>query len=196
MGLDQTSDTASNKASATVSDSVLMKRAQQGDEAAFATLVTKYEPAIAATVVGMLGRCAEARDVGQQVFIRFYRSMDKFRGDASVKTYLTRIAINLALNEIKRRKRQSERYTSMDDAHGLASPNSADVEDAEKRRIVQGAIEQLDERFRTVVVLRMMNGYSVKETAELLDLPSGTVLSRLSRAQTKLAEILKPYVTE
>ncbi len=80
-------------------DRSLVDRAQSGDEQAFRILVERYEGAVAATVIGMLGH--GAGDVGQEVFVRFYRSLSRFRGEAAVKTYLTRIAINQSLNALK-----------------------------------------------------------------------------------------------
>ena len=85
-------------------DRALTDRAREGDEAAFRTLVTRYESRVAATVVGMLGPGDEADDVGQETFIRFYQALGKFRGEAALITYLTRIAMNLSLNAIKRRQ--------------------------------------------------------------------------------------------
>jgi RNA polymerase sigma-70 factor (ECF subfamily) len=193
-----------------VPDSELIAQTRAGKTDAFRVLVHRYEPVVAATVLGMLGRCPEAQDVGQQVFIRFYRAIDDFRGEASLKTYLTRIAINLSLNELKRRKRNRVRFTTLDDGFNgvdtvdgparfgparFATTDDTEIEKREKSRIVRGAIERLDEPFRTVVILRMMHGYSVKETAQMLEIPTGTVLSRLARAQKKLAAILAPYVT-
>ncbi len=89
-------------------------RAPEGDEEAFRCLVERYEGAVAATVIGMLGPGGEVDDVGQEVFVRFYRALDRFRGDSSLKTYLTRIAINLSLNELKRRRRWLDRFRSRD----------------------------------------------------------------------------------
>lgn len=152
---------------------------------------------MAATVIGMLGRCPEAEDVGQETFIRFYQSLEKFRGDSSVGTYLTRIAINLSLNELKRRRRKQmlfEAKSSVEefDIPDTETPNAYDDE----KEIVQRAIEKLEPKFRSVIVLRLMDGYSTKETAEILNLPTGTVLSRLTRAQKKLKHILSPYFGE
>ncbi|RMH54101.1 MAG: sigma-70 family RNA polymerase sigma factor, partial [Bacteroidetes bacterium] len=91
---------------ASPSDETLVARARQGDEQAFRNLVERYESTVAATVIGMLGAGPEAEDVGQETFIRFYRALHQFRGEAAVGTYLTRIAINLSLNALKRRRRR------------------------------------------------------------------------------------------
>ncbi|SVD24097.1 uncharacterized protein METZ01_LOCUS376951, partial [marine metagenome] len=77
-------------------DTAFIDRAREGDETAFRVLVERYEPQVAATVVGMLGPGDEADDVGQETFVRFYRALAKFRGDAALGTYLTRIAMNLS----------------------------------------------------------------------------------------------------
>ena len=172
-------------------DEILIKAAQEGDYRAFHELVKKYESRVASTVFGMLGRCPEADDVGQETFIRFYKSLRHFRGDSSVATYLTRIAINLSLNELKRRKRHAlffsaESYETQSAAHDGDNPVSYDTKEA-----IQHALHLLDPKFRAVVVLRLMDGYSTEETAQTLKIPVGTVLSRLARAQMKMKSILE-----
>jgi RNA polymerase sigma-70 factor (ECF subfamily) len=177
-----------------LTDEQLIQRAREGDDEAFRVLVRRYESLVAGTVVGMLGRCPEADDVGQEAFVRLYRSLKKFRGESRLGTYLTRIAINLSLNELRRRKRRSKRFfqKSIDEMHDLPD-ESADAGPDEDKEIVQKAIGKLETRFRSVIVLRLIDGYSTQETASILNIPVGTVLSRLSRAQEKLKELLKPY---
>lgn len=180
-----------------MTDSELVAKAKKGDLRAFESIVKTYEPRVAATVIGMLGNCQAAEDVGQEVFIRFYKYLDSYRLDASLGTYLTRIAINLSLNEIKRRKRRRLFFDdSADDVKDVAvNPNEA-IQAKENRELVQQAIQKLDPAFRSVLVLRMIEGYSTEETAQILGVPLGTVLSRLSRAQKKLKEILAPFIQE
>jgi RNA polymerase sigma-70 factor (ECF subfamily) len=84
------------------SDEVLLEKSKAGDVAAFKMLVLQNEGKVAGVIRSMLGTTPEAEDVGQEVFLRFYDALDKFRGDSSVSTYLVRIAINLSLNEPKR----------------------------------------------------------------------------------------------
>ena len=176
-------------------DSVLVERARGGDTAAFREIVERHEAGIAATVIGMLGPGDEADDVGQETFIRFYRSMHHFRGEAVLRTYLTRIAMNLSLNALKGRKRQSVRVRIEDravSAMAAATQDTehrgpeAEVEILETQRAVRAAIDGLEVKHRLVVVLRMIEGLSTKETAKALRVPEGTVLSRLSRAMKKL----------
>ncbi len=163
-------------------------------------LVERYEEDVAATVVAMLGPSAEVDDVAQEVFIRFYRALDQFRGEAAVGTYLTRIAINRSLDALRRRKRRLARFLSRDDEAARISEPALDADqrlDArERRRLVHRAIRALPPKHRAVMVLRMIEGYSTEETAEMLGLPYGTVLSRLSRAHAKLKAWLTPYLKE
>jgi RNA polymerase sigma-70 factor (ECF subfamily) len=161
--------------------------------------VIKYESQVAATIIGMLGRCSEAEDVGQETFMRFYKSLRRFKGESSVGTYLIRIAINLSINELKRRQRRnrffhvsSEPGIEMESLPAEHSSSNPSPEQEEKKTFVQQALQKLEPRFRSVIVLRLIDGYSTKETAQILKLPTGTVLSRLARAQMKLKKILGP----
>ena len=178
-------------------DTALIDRARAGDEAAFRGLVERYESQVAATVVGMLGPGDEADDLGQETFVRFYQALSKFRGEAALGTYLTRIAMNLSLNAIKRRQRQHWRFWSRDDEKAPPEP-SFDGRDEraaqECGQAVHAALARLKPDFRAVVVLRTLDGYSTKETAELLEIAEGTVLSRLSRGMKQLETILKNEV--
>ena len=183
------------------SDADLIARACTGDDRAFAALVERYEGAVAATVIGMLGRGDDADDVGQETFIRFHRALGSFRGESSLKTYLVHIAMNLSLNALKRRRRSLMRFVSndddSDDIASLPEPRVGpvgDVDASELQDIVRAAVARLGEKHRAVVVLRLFHDYSTRETAEMLGLPEGTVLSRLSRAMKELETQLRPYV--
>lgn len=180
-----------------LSDEELIARARDGDPRAFQRLVERYEEKVAGTVISMVGRGAEADDIGQETFIRFYKAMDQFRGDANLGTYLTRIAINQSLKAIRRRKRWHERFFSRDADAEVREPaveGSEAVDRWESRRLVQEALQQLSPDHRAVVVLRMLEGYSTKEAAEILDVPEGTVMSRLYRAMDQLEEQLRHLV--
>lgn len=170
-------------------DMTLVNESRNGNMVAFKTLVHRHEGKVAGVVKSMLGDTAEAVDVGQEVFIRFYEALDKFRGDSAVGTYLIRIAINLSLNEIKSRKRRRLFFSPIED--GLSVKARDDQSDM--RDIINNEIRRLDSDFQSVVTLRMIEGYSTEETADILDIPLGTVLSRLSRAQKKLKETLTKY---
>ncbi len=173
-------------------DSELVAAALNGDKLAFGEIINKYQKMVARTVKGMLGDSVYSEDIGQEVFIKLYYSLSEFRGEAKLSTYIQKIAINLTLNEIKRRKR----FFSMFSQRGNNDMYEFEVADHdfqgknEAAEIVNKALMKMDPKFRIIVTMRMLQGYSTKETAEILDLPLGTVLSRLSRAQEQLKNIL------
>jgi RNA polymerase sigma-70 factor (ECF subfamily) len=177
---------------------MLLNEVRSGNTEAFTVIVERYRQQVARTVIGMLGHTSEADDVGQEVFIRLYKSIDKFRGEAALSTYLTRIAINLSLNALKKQKRQrlySSFTSNNEDDKRDQLQNLANYDDEHEandtQELVQLALQKLDPKFRSVIVLRMLEGFSTKETAHALNLPLGTVLSRLTRAQSKLRIELK-----
>lgn len=172
------------------SDEELISSAKNGDMTAFKMLVERYEGKVAGVVKPMLGDIPQAVDVGQEVFIRFYESLDKFKGESSLGTYLIRIAINLSLNEIKRNKRKDKMFSPLQHGQNVRTDESTfDVYE-----MVHHEIDKLDPDFKLVVTLRMIEGYSTEETAGILRIPLGTVLSRLSRAQKKLKTVLAKHL--
>jgi RNA polymerase sigma-70 factor, ECF subfamily len=180
------------------SDLELIARARLGDAGAFRLLVERHQDAVAAVVIGMLGRGDDADDVGQETFIRFHAALADFRGEASLRTYLSRIAMNLSLNALKQRKRHQLRFVSRDAASTpISEPaiEAIDLEADERRALVLRAIAQLGETQRPVVILRMLQELSTSETAAVLQLPPGTVMSRLSRGMAELERLLAPHIT-
>ena len=172
-------------------DEELISEVRKGNNEAFREIVKRYESLVASTVIGMLGKCPEADDVGQETFIRFYNSLKNFRGDSSVGTYLTRIAINLSLNELKRRKRRMWVFPAItEEEETKIGTEDGEFDRKETKEIVQRAIKKLAPEFRSVIVLRLISGYTPEETANILGIPVGTVFSRLARAQKKLKVIL------
>lgn len=173
-------------------DGALLKLAQKGDQKAFKLLVERYEGKVAGVVFGMLGQGPEAEDAGQETFIRFYRSLSKFRGDAALGTYLSRIAVNVSLDFLKKRKRYFQQVNVEDAAPELSTVGTDDFRARqEAKELVYLALARLEPNFRSVVTLRLLEGYSTKETAEILEIPLGTVLSRLKRGQDQLKIALK-----
>src|SRR5690606_11813615 len=115
-------------------DQRLIASAMNGDIASFKVLVQRHEGKVAGIVKSMLGDTPEALDVGQEVFIRFYESMKNFRGNASLATYLGRIAINLSLNELNRRKRKQRLFESLDAASCIPVENASEDYDTQRLR--------------------------------------------------------------
>jgi RNA polymerase sigma-70 factor, ECF subfamily len=180
-----------------LTDFELVDLARNGDQSAFREIVKRHKAKIAATIYGMIGKCDEADDIGQEVFIRFYNNLNSFRGESALSTYLIRIAMNLSLNEINRKK--IRRFLSFDsilesnsDIESKSDPGSFN----ENTEIINNALLKLDSKYRSVLVLRLVDGYSTEETSQILSIPVGTVLSRLARAQGKLKEYLKQYKIE
>lgn len=171
---------------------------KKGNEDAYFKVVNLYKGQVAKITIGMLGDVQEAEDVGQEVFIRFFKSIENFKGDAKISTYLTRIAINLSLNELERRKRKWRIFYQGDNiVEKMVSDTSACFSDGnEKSEMLRKAIDKLEPKYKEVVVLRALQDLSFKELTEVLQLPLGTVLSRYARAQKKLRELLNPVLNE
>jgi RNA polymerase sigma-70 factor, ECF subfamily len=170
----------------------LVKSSLEGDKNAFGEIVTRYQGMVARTVKGMLGDSVYSEDIGQEVFIKLYYSLSEFRGEAKLSTYIQKIAVNLTLNEIKRRKRFFSMFSQKGNSemHEFEIADQDHEERKDAREIVGKALMRMEPKFRIILTMRMLQGYSTKETAEILNLPLGTVLSRLSRAQDQLRGIL------
>ena len=168
-----------------------------GDIDAFGVLVRRYEPTVAATVIGMMGPGDEAEEVGHETMIKLFRSLDQFNGEAKLSTYLIRIAMNASLDALRRRQRNLRRFwkpAPTDDGEQWEEQIPCDRDHArefETRQAVMFALNRLAPKLRTVAILRLMHGLSVNEVADTLQVPAGTVLSRLSRAKRQLADVLQ-----
>ncbi len=181
-------------------DKDLVERARAGDASAFEQIIRRYEGQVAATVIGMMGRCPEAEDAGQETFIRLHTYLHKYRGDAALGTYIVRIAINQSLKALKRRKRRRQRFVRYDqEGERLSEPvvqGEEAVDGRERERLVHRALQEISASQRAVVTLRMLEGYSTRETAAMLNIPEGTVMSRLSRGLAQLEKLLGPLLSD
>lgn len=171
----------------------LVKASLDGDRLAFGEIVRRNQSMVARTIKGMLGNTPDAEDIGQDVFIKLYRSLSDFRGDSKLAAYIQKIAVNLTLNELKRQKRFLSLFGRKDymEIHALGISDRDYEVKRDASEIVAKALMNLHPKYRIVVTMRMLQGYSTKETADILNLPVGTVLSRLARAQDRLKDILK-----
>lgn len=172
-------------------DADLVAAARGGDDLAFAALIRAHQNRVERITIRMLGAGDEAEDVAQDTFIRFYEALDKFRGDSAVGTYVSRIAMNLSLNALRRRRWQLRRFVRDDtvrsEVFALPAPETGDAaEISERRAVLERAVGALSDEHRAVVVCRLLEEFSTRETAELLRIPEGTVMSRLTRALEKL----------
>lgn len=159
------------------SDNELIEACLNGEQQAFAVLVDRYKNNVATVILNMTADRDLTAELAQQTFIRLYRFLNKYRSEASLKTFVIRIAINLTLNELKRRGKRN--YEQLE---GLGDQLSVSTTFNEEREMINKALQQLKPEHRSVITLRHIEGYSTKECAEMLEIPEGTVLSRLSRA--------------
>ena len=174
------------------SDQRLVVRSQQGDKRAFDMLVLKYQQRIASVVSRYLRDQDEVADVTQEAFIRAYRALANFRGDAQIYTWLYRIAINTAKNHLVAKSRRPPN-TDKDINDGEFSENSVVLEAEDQpeallardqlQAVILAAVDDLQEDLRTALMLREFDGLSYEEIAEIMACPVGTVRSRIFRAR-------------
>jgi RNA polymerase sigma-70 factor, ECF subfamily len=174
-------------------DGVLMDRALSGEGAAFGVLVTRYQDRLYSTLVHVTGSADEAREITQEAFVRAFLKLGTFRRSAAFYTWLFRIAFNLRIGRQRRQRRhrlweQSQRGQQPSGA-GDSDP-SVPLESAERAALVRSAIEMLAEDHREVLLLREMEGCCYEEISRILDVPIGTVRSRLHRARVHLRDEL------
>ena len=179
-------------------DADLVKRALGRDEAAVRDIIKANNRRLYRLARGILRNNGEAEDVVQETYVRAFTHLTDFRGESSLSTWLSRIAMNEALGRL-RRQRPSVEISSLPqgalEAQIIQFPLSSAADDPEKsmaqreiQHVVEGAIDELPEPFRLVFMTRVVEGMNVEETAEILDLKPETVKTRLHRARAMLRE--------
>lgn len=180
-----------------LTDDELVQRAQSGNSRAFETLLRRHERAMFGTSLRLLGRPGDAEDAVQEAFIAAWRRLPEFRGDAKFSTWLYRIVTNRSLNEVRRRKPAA----SLDDEDDGPVPDAlvqtgGPERQAERSAMVaalQSALADLPEPLRVCWLLREVDQRSYDEIADIVGVPEPTVRGRISRARTKLAEVMAPW---
>ncbi len=186
-------------------DTRFLERLQRGEPAAFDQLVLRYQRQVFAIALRMLGNADEAQDIAQETFVHAYRAIKGFRGDAKVSTWLVSITMNLCRN---RRRWWARRHRFI--AGSLDSPRQMEegeslgqeTEDPglspaqelgrrEQQQQIAQALQQLDEAYRSVIVLRDIEGLPYEEIARMLGCRVGTIKSRISRARLQLQALLR-----
>ncbi len=189
------------------SDLEHVKAFQEGRKKSFDELVIRHQDRVFNICYRMLGNYEDANDCAQDVFIRVYRSLDRFRLQSSFSTWLYRITVNVCKNRLSssafRRDRSVVRINGAKDGDGEAlsmeikdsshTPNGA-FERKEREAIIQRAIDALPEKQRIVLILRDVEGYSYEDIVEISGLNLGTVKSRIARARERLKKTLKGQV--
>lgn len=174
-------------------DRDLVRRAQHGDRAAAGELVERYAPMLTRVALALTGRAADAEDVVQEAFTAAMAGIASFRGESSVKTWLTRILVRQAALHHRLRRRFLRVVGIRRERPGASAGHTGG---ADARMDVAAAIADLPPQQRQVVVLREMQGLSYDEIAQVLAIPTGTVESRLFRARRALAARLKAYLED
>jgi len=177
-------------------DAELVRRAQAGEMAAFEELVSRHEQRVYTLARRILRQEQDAEDVTQQAFLSALEHLDSFRGEASFTTWLSRITTHAALKIIRKRKglpTESLDDDSLPHPEYIADWRESPAELAtrtETQRLIDAALAELDEKHRLVFLLRDVEGFSVKETADALGLSEANVKIRLLRARLELREKL------
>jgi RNA polymerase sigma-70 factor (ECF subfamily) len=175
-------------------DIVLLRQSAAGDEKSFHVLVDRHAQRMFRLAVSLVGNATDAEDVLQETFAGAFRGINRFEGRSSVKTWLTRILVTQAARWRRDRKRRSNQ--SIDAGSAGESIGVCGGEAGVGQRIdIDAALQQLSPEHREVVVLREFEQLAYEEIAAVLDVPRGTVESRLHRARMELREKLKAYLT-
>jgi RNA polymerase sigma-70 factor, ECF subfamily len=184
-------------------DQELVRRVQRGDSAAFDLLVRKYQHRIAGLIGRYIPDWSECQDVAQETFLRAYRALGNFRGDAQFYTWLHRIAVNTAKNHlVAHNRRPPTDDIDIADAEQYASGMRLRDNDTPERELmrqqleqtVMRAVEALPEELRAAITLREVDGLSYEEIAKKMDCPIGTVRSRIFRAREAIDLEMQPLM--
>ena len=182
------------------SDLEMLRAVKAGDATAYRGLVEKYQGRMHSMVYGMTRNREDARDITQEAFVKAYNNLDSFRLDSSFYTWLYRIAMNLSIDFLRRRQRQGT--TSYDEAIAARDGDGAIAEIhhgddprrlLERKRLyerIMDAMEELPADQKQAILLRELEGLSYKEISDIMDIPEGTVMSRLFYARKKLQKVL------
>jgi RNA polymerase sigma-70 factor (ECF subfamily) len=176
-------------------DTRLIAETLAGQTEAFGTLVQKYQDRLFNTVAHLAGNCEDARDIVQEAFVQAFVKLDSFRGKSAFYTWLYRIAFNLCAGW-RRKQRPVASIDGNNERCGLDPADNGDgpveqLQRQERCRQIRQALKQLSPEHRTILVLREIEDCDYETIAEILDVPVGTVRSRLHRARLELREELK-----
>ena len=180
-------------------DLELLTAVKAGDTDAYRGLVEKYQGRIYAVVFGMVRNQEVARDIAQDTFVKAYRSLDSFRLESSFYTWLYRIAMNLAIDLTRKGRRQAtssfDEAVAQRDGEGIDDPHHQDspamnFERKQLYAVIMDSLDKLPDDQKQILLLRELEGMSYKDISDLLDIPEGTVMSRLFYARKKMQKLL------
>lgn len=179
-------------------DAHLIHEALRGDSGAFGQLVQKYQDRLFNTIMHVMGRREEAEDLVQDAFVQAFVKLNTFHGNSAFYTWLYRIAFNLAISQ----KRRKHVEASVDHRREETGSEPTDVGESpdeylmrrERAKQVRAALAKLTDEYRSIIVLREMEGCCYETISEILDIPVGTVRSRLHRARLELRDHLREFL--
>jgi RNA polymerase sigma-70 factor (ECF subfamily) len=179
----------------------LVRRSIEGDEEAFGALVKKYKTKVFNMAFSFTKDREAADDLAQEIFIKAYYALGKFKFKSGFGTWLYRIAVNHLKDHL--RKQKKERHISFDDVHHETrlsedvSDRKEEAREKERRiRFLHQALQSLPQKYRIILTLRDVQGHSYEEIANILNLSPGTVDSRLHRARKMLREKIAPFLSQ
>lgn len=187
---------------ATAEDTALVEASRGGDTAAFEELVARHRDKVFARAFSMLRNEEEAVDLSQEAWVKAWQRLEQFQGDSSFLTWMTRITINLCLDQIRRNKRRrTESIEQLDEDSGgverqmpVVTTNPTEgLEKSELRKRIDEALAKLSHEHRTVLVLHEFEDLEYKEIAKRMECSIGTVMSRLFYARRKMASLMAAY---
>jgi RNA polymerase sigma-70 factor (ECF subfamily) len=170
----------------------LIRRFKQGDSSAFEALIRKYQDRVYNLCRYMLQDPQNAQDAAQDVFLKVYRGLKNFRPDASLYTWIYRIAVTTCLDSTRKSRREAIRSEPLTEDLPSDEPVTERLyESGEIRASIQQALQKLPQKMRAAIILREIDELSYEEIAEVLHTSAGTVKSRISRARKRLRHLLK-----
>lgn len=189
-------------------DLTLVQRVRSGDQRAFKQLVERYQRKVYAVAYGMLKDKEEARDVAQEAFVKVYKYLDHFKGDASFYTWLYRITANICIDQMRKKGTSRGDAVEFDETiatdtaeaniGALGSKLGTNPQKAMLRKElaekIELALQEVPEKHREILLMREVEGMSYEDLAKVLGIPKGTVMSRLFHARLKVQKILNEYL--
>ncbi len=176
-------------------EKALIEKCKKGDVWAFEKLIFDYQKKVFNICYRYLQNHEDASEFAQEVFIKIYKGISGFKGQSSVSTWIYKITVTTCIDELRRRKNKNT--LSIDDVEkkiDILDPHSCPHENYEKKEFkkeIQNAISSLSEEYKSVIILRDLQGLSYEEISTILDIPLGTVKSRIKRARENIKEYLQ-----
>lgn len=170
----------------------LISRAKDGDAQAFERLMSAYEKKVYCLCLRMMGSSHDGEDAAQEAMVRIWQKLSQYRGESGFSTWVYRVTASACTDALRKRARRAQPSLEVLHEEGFEPKDEAptpqqNVEQGERKKALERAIQNIPEPMRLVFLLRDVHGRSVEETAEALGVSSGTVKSRLSRAREKIA---------